>query len=73
MQNLIDKLSHYGDIVAIPFFAMLVFYFHNKKNKTTLEHVLFCFSIVGLISDIIYTYIFLYSLKIYIDIQMYND
>ena len=51
--------SHYGDILAIPFFALLVIYFYNIKHKSKLEYVLLCFSISGFILDILYTYIFL--------------
>jgi len=57
--NFIKNCSHYGDILAIPFFALLVIYFYNIKNKSILEYVLLCFSISGFILDILYTYIFL--------------
>jgi hypothetical protein len=52
------NLSHYGDILAIPFFALLVIYFYNIEDKTTIEYVLLLFSISGFILDILYTYIF---------------
>ena len=58
--NFIKKISHYGDILAIPFFALLVIYFYNIKNKSILEYVLLCFSICGFILDILYSYIFFY-------------
>jgi hypothetical protein len=58
--NFIKKFSHYGDILAIPFFALLVIYFYNIKNKSMLEYVLLCFSICGFILDILYSYIFFY-------------
>ncbi len=57
--NFIKKSSHYGDILAIPFFALLVNYFYNIKDKSIIEYVLFYFSISGFILDIFYTYIFL--------------
>ena len=53
-----NNLSHYGDILAIPFFALLVVYFYYIENKNLLEYILFLFSIAGLILDILYTYIF---------------
>jgi hypothetical protein len=59
IKNIIKNLSHYGDILAIPFFALLAFYFYNIENKTTLEYVLFLFSIAGFVLDIFYTCIFL--------------
>lgn len=51
--------SHYADILAIPFFALLAMYFYNKKHKSIIEYVLLLFSISGFILDILYTYIFL--------------
>ena len=61
--NIIKNLSHYGDILAIPFFGLLVIYFYNIKNKSIIEYVLLCFSITGFVLDILYTYIFLYHIK----------
>lgn len=57
--NFIKNCSHYGDILAIPFFALLVIYFYNIEDKTIIEYVLLLFSISGFILDILYTYIFL--------------
>jgi hypothetical protein len=51
-------LSHIGDILAIPFFALMVFYFYNIENKNTTENILYIFSICGLILDILFTYLF---------------
>ena len=51
--------SHYGDILAIPFFALLVIYFYTIEHKTMTEYVLLCFSIIGFTLDSLYTYIFL--------------
>lgn len=56
MNKIIDNFSHYGDILAIPFFALLSFYFYNIESKTTLEYVLLYFSICGFILDILFTY-----------------
>ena len=61
--NIIKNLSHYGDILAIPFFVLLVIYFYNIKNKSIMEYVLLCFSITGFVLNILYTYIFLYHIK----------
>jgi len=57
--NFIKKISHYGDILAIPFFALLVIYFYNIEHKTTIEYVLLLFSISGFLLDIFFTYLFL--------------
>jgi hypothetical protein len=67
--NIIKNISHYGDILAIPFFALLAMYFYNIQQKSIIEYVLFYFSISGFILDILYTYIFLYpsnSAKVYV-------
>ena len=55
------SISNIGDILAIPFFSLLVFYFYNIKNKTKLEYLLYLFSISGFILDIIFTYLFVYN------------
>ena len=52
---MISNLDHYGDILAIPFFLLLSFYFYKKKNKTIIEYILLIFSIGGAIADIIFT------------------
>jgi hypothetical protein len=61
--NIINNLSHYGDILAIPFFALLINYFYHIENKSMIEYVLLLFSISGFILDIFYTYIFLSDYK----------
>lgn len=61
--NIINNLIHYGDILAIPFFALLVIYFYNIKNKSITEYVLFYFSILGFLLDILFTYIFISNSK----------
>jgi hypothetical protein len=60
---MINNFSHYGDILAIPFFALLVYYFYLIENKSIVEYILFYFSISGFILDILYTYIFLKHFK----------
>jgi len=57
----IKLISHYGDILAIPFFGLLIFYFYTIEEKTPIEYVLFIFSIMGFLLDILFTFIFLYN------------
>ena len=57
--NIIKNASHYGDILAIPFFALLAMYFYNIQQKSIIEYVLLFFALSGFILDILYTYIFL--------------
>jgi hypothetical protein len=54
----IQNISHYGDILAVPFFLLLVIYFYKKKNKTIFEYILYLFSISGFILDSYFTYLF---------------
>jgi hypothetical protein len=35
-----NNFSHYGDILAIPFFGISSYYFYTIKNKTTKEYIL---------------------------------
>jgi len=61
--NNTQNLCHYGDILAIPFFGLLVLYFYGIENKSPMEYVLLTFSALGFILDIFYTYIFYKSTK----------
>jgi hypothetical protein len=56
--TIIQNISNYGDILAIPFFLLLVIYFHEKENKTIFEYILYLFSISGLLLDSYFTYLF---------------
>ena len=48
-------LDHCGDILAIPFFAWLSYYFHIIPNRTREETILFIFSLGGLVADVAFT------------------
>ena len=61
--NIIKNMSHYGDIVAIPFFGLLVIYLYNIQHKTLIEMILLIFSIGGFVLDIVYTYLFLSGVR----------
>jgi hypothetical protein len=58
-----NNLSHYADILAIPLFAGLIYYFYNLPHKTTFEYILFLFAVIGFCADIAFSYIFLQKLK----------
>jgi len=60
MKPFSNKISHYGDILAIPFFALLVFYFYSIENKSILEYILFGFALSGLVLDTLFTYRYLF-------------
>lgn len=59
LATILKNASHYGDILAVPFFFMLVVYFYNIEHKSILEYVLFAFSIAGFVLDIYFTIRFL--------------
>lgn len=61
--KIIKNISHYGDIFAIPLFALSVIYFYNIKHKSIIEYLLLYFSISGFVLDILYTYIFYFYLN----------
>lgn len=63
MNNFTTNISHYGDILAIPFFALLTIYFYNIKKKSQTEYLFFYFSISGFVLDILYTFIFFSDYK----------
>ena len=57
--NIWKNIDNIADLFAIPFFALLVFYFYELENKNFLEYILFIFSICGFILDIFFTYRFI--------------
>ena len=50
------KLAQWGDVAAIPFFALMCFYFYGIEEKTPIEKILFFFSMTGLLADILFVY-----------------
>jgi hypothetical protein len=55
MRAFIANISHYGDVLAIPFFFALVVYFAGIKEKTHFEYILLAFSVAGLLFDVLFT------------------
>ena len=47
-----------GDIFAIPFFAIAIYYFY-QKNRTLMENIILFFVINGFIFDLISAYFYL--------------
>jgi hypothetical protein len=54
-----DDLPVYGDMLAIPMFALSFNYFYKIKNRTLTEELLMLFSFIGLMADIFFTYNYL--------------
>ncbi len=60
--KLTNNLAHYCDILAIPFFVLSLYYFMQIEDKSQLEYIITGFLIIGLLCDILFTYIF-FSIK----------
>lgn len=58
MNKNIERISHYGDILAIPFFILLSMYFYSIEDKNPLEYLLFVFSVVGFFMDTLFTFFY---------------
>ena len=58
-----ENIIHYSDILAVPFFLLLIIYISNIKNKTMMEYALLCFAIVGLCCDVLFSIYFLFYKK----------
>lgn len=56
MNIFVNKLTHIGDILALPFFILLSIYFYKIENKTLLEYLLFLFSVSCFMIDITFLY-----------------
>lgn len=54
-----NTLAHYGDMAAIPFFILTLYYFYQIEQKTLLETIIMCFIVAGLACDVLFTFIFL--------------
>ena len=64
MYIMLKNISHWADIIAIPFFLLLCIYFYQITNRNLIENILFLFSIVALVMDILFTYVFLRHLDV---------
>lgn len=59
LRNIYENSTHYGDILAIPFFFMGIYYFYSIKIKSIVEYILLIACILGFIIDILFTFKFL--------------
>jgi hypothetical protein len=55
MNAYISNISHYGDLLAIPFFFALVVYFWGIKERTQFENILLLFCVGALVCDVAFT------------------
>jgi len=55
---ILRHIVNIGDMLAIPFFGLCVYYFYNLHNRTLLEDILLVFSFLGFVADVLFTYLF---------------
>jgi len=60
MALLIRSLAHYADIIAIPFWFLLSYYFYQIDYRTNLENFLLFGSVSAFVLDCLFTYIYFY-------------
>ena len=53
------NIVSYGDVFAIPFFALAIHYFYKIKNKNMTELILYIAAICAFIFDFYHSYKFL--------------
>jgi len=58
----ITRLSHYADIIAIPFWIIAVSYFWSIERRNKIEDLLLFFTVCGLVLDTVFTLSFLSNL-----------
>ena len=56
--KLSNNIAHYGDLIAIPFFIITLYYFYLIKNKTLIEIIITWFILICLLGDILFTLIY---------------
>ena len=56
--KLSNNIAHYGDLIAIPFFIITLYYFYLIKNKTLIEIIITWFILICLLGDILFTFIY---------------
>ena len=55
----LNKLAHYGDLLAIPFFIISLLYFYQIENKSLLEMGIMVFLFIALLFDTFCSILFL--------------
>jgi hypothetical protein len=61
--NNITNILHCGDLLAVPFFLLAIYYFYIKKNRTVIENILLLFVSIAFIFDLYFSYLFLTKSK----------
>ena len=55
MRLTVEKISHYADVLAIPFFIWGFIYFWSIRNRSLQENILMIWCAMGLILDGVFT------------------
>ena len=55
------KIVNIADLLALPMFVLMIYYFIKKTHRNLIENILLLFGIIGLIVDLYFTITF-YSL-----------
>lgn len=55
----LNKVAHYGNLFAIPFFIITLIYFYKINNKTLLEYAIMIFILIALLFDVYCSILFL--------------
>lgn len=58
-----ENIIHYADILAIPFFLLLIIYIASKPKKKLMEYVMLSFAIVGICCDVLFSVYFVFYKK----------
>lgn len=58
-----ENIIHYADILAIPFFILLIVYISDTQKKPIIKNIIQCFAIIGLCCDVLFSIYFLFYKK----------
>jgi hypothetical protein len=56
-----ETIVRYGDILAVPFFLLLIYYLINKKTLSVIEITLLIFGCIGFLFDLIFSINYLFK------------
>ena len=52
------KIVNIADLLALPMFVLMIYYFIKKTHRNLIENILLLFGIIGLIVDLYFTITF---------------
>ena len=63
MNKLVEKFSHYADVIAIFLWIFLIYYFYRIKKKTNEEKFALFLVVSGFVLDTLFTFFYIRSPK----------